>query len=94
MTSAVTYVVIARVPPDGVGKFLDYEARVLPLIAEHGGRLERRLRTTDGSVEVHVVSFPSADHFEAYKSDARRLEHAHLLSESGAVTEVLQVHES
>ncbi len=93
MTSRVTYVLIARVPADGVRKFQDYEDLVLPLLSEHGGRLERRLRTADQSVEVHVVTFPSAREFEAYNRDARRLEHAHLLSESRATTEVLEIQE-
>jgi hypothetical protein len=70
---------------------------VLPLLAEHGGRLERRLRSADGpdgsgdDVEVHVVSFPSPEGFTAYRGDPRRAEHAHLLEASGARTELLEM---
>jgi uncharacterized protein (DUF1330 family) len=53
----VTYVLIARIPPAGVEAFQRYEAAVLPLLAEHGGRLARRLRTDGGEVEVHLVEF-------------------------------------
>ena len=48
---------IARVPASGVSDFQAYEARVLPLIAEYGGTLERRLRNEDGTVELHVLRF-------------------------------------
>ena len=56
----VIYVLVARIPPAGVEAFQRYEAAVLPLLAEHGGRLARRLRTDGGEVEVHLVEFASA----------------------------------
>jgi hypothetical protein len=69
---------------------------VLPLLAEHGGRLERRLRSAESAgggddVEVHVVSFPTPEGFAAYRGDPRRAEHAHLLEASGARTELLEM---
>jgi hypothetical protein len=82
----VVYVLVARVPPAGVEAFQRYEAAVLPLLAEHGGRLARRLRTGDGAVEVHLVEFASAGGFDAY-----RAEHAALLETSGARMELLAV---
>jgi len=63
----------------------------LPLLAEHSGRLERRLRTANGEVEVHVVGFRSAAAFAAYRADPRRAAHAELLEASGAAVEVLEV---
>ena len=57
---------IARSPPDGVPEYLAYEDRVLPLLAEHGAALERRLRTADGTTEVHLVRFPSQAAVEAF----------------------------
>jgi len=87
----VVYVLVARIPPAGVEAFRRYEAAVLPLLAEHGGRLARRLRTGDGAVEIHLVEFASAGAFDAYRADPRRAEHAPLLETSGARMELLAV---
>jgi hypothetical protein len=88
---ALTLVLIARIPAAGVAHFQRYEDAVLPLLTEHGGRLERRLRGAGGDVEVHVVSFDSAEAFAAYRADPRRERHAQLLAASGAQVEVLEV---
>jgi uncharacterized protein (DUF1330 family) len=88
---AVTYVLIARVPVAGIAAFRRYEAAVLPLLAGHGGRLARRLRTVAGDAEVHIVEFASPGGFAAYRADPRRAEHAALLRASGAETELLEV---
>jgi hypothetical protein len=88
---AVTYVAIARIPAAGIEHYRRYEDAVLPLLGEHGGRLERRLRNAAGDVEVHVLSFASAAGFAAYRDDPRRAEHRPLLDASGARTEVLAV---
>lgn len=45
----------------------------LPPAAEHGGRLERRLRSTDGELEVCLFGFPSEAAVEAYDAELRRL---------------------
>ncbi|MEH1166696.1 hypothetical protein V6V47_15060 [Micromonospora sp. CPCC 205539] len=37
-----------------------YEDAVLALLGRHGGRLDRRLRSTDGQAEVHVIRFDAA----------------------------------
>jgi len=87
----LTLALVARIPADGVASFQRYEDAVLPLLAEHDGRLERRLRGAGGEVEIHVVSFASADGFAAYRADPRRARHAELLAASGAHVEVLAV---
>ena len=87
---AVTYVLIARIPAPGVEAFQRYEAAVLPLLADHGGRLARRLRSAAGDVEVHVVEFDLPAGLDAYRADPRRAEHAGLLTESGARIELLE----
>jgi hypothetical protein len=87
----VTYVMVARLPEGGLPDFDAYERAVLPLLAEHGGRLERRLRTPDDRVEVHLVSFPGDDAFAAYRADPRRSSAAPLLQASGAAIELLAV---
>ena len=49
-----------------------YEAAVLPLLADHGTVLERRLRAADDSAETHLITFPSRQAFEGYIADPRR----------------------
>jgi hypothetical protein len=87
----VTYALIARIPPTGRADFLAYEDSVLPVMARHGGLLERRLRTGNGQVEIHVVSFPSAGAFDGYRADPVRAAQTHLLERSGATLELLEV---
>jgi hypothetical protein len=88
---AATYVLIARIPETGLDAFQRYETAVVPLLADHGGRLARRLRSADGAVEVHVIEFASADGLDAYRADPRRAQHADLLATSGAESELLQM---
>jgi hypothetical protein len=64
--------------------FERYEAAVLPLLADHGGVLEQRLRAVDGSSETHVIGFVSPEGFEAYLADPRRTVHAQAFALSGA----------
>lgn len=87
----ITYLVLARVPEGGLAAFDAYERAVLPLLADHGGRLERRLRTPDGRTEAHLVSFPGDPEFAAYRADPRRADAAPLLAASGAEVELLAV---
>jgi nicotinic acid phosphoribosyltransferase len=75
----LTLVVVVEVPADGVEAFQRYEAAVLPLLEEHDGRLERRLRTEDGLSEVHVLSFGSRSAYQAYVADPARAAHRALL---------------
>ena len=82
--SGITVLVVAHMPSGGVADFARYEDAVLPLLRDHGGELQRRLRSEDGTTEVHLVGFPSADAYVAYRADPRREEHAHLLAASGA----------
>lgn len=65
--------------------FERYEAEVLPLVAEHGGRLERRLR--GAAVELHILNFPSQETFHAYLGDPRREAFQALWAQSGAAAE-------
>ena len=58
-TNVVTFVLIVQIPTEGIEDFQAYEDAVLPLLPEFNGRLERRLRNQDGTVEMHIVSFAS-----------------------------------
>jgi hypothetical protein len=80
-----------RVPVEGIDALRRFEAAVLPLLPKHGARLERRLRTRDGRVEIHIVSFPSPEALESYRADPGRHEHLHLLHESHAAIELMEV---
>jgi len=89
----IVYAVLARVPDDGTNQFSQYEAAVLPLLPAHGGKLERRMRNADGTVELHLVSFPSAAAFERYRDDPGRRRHLPLLEQSRASQELFELHD-
>jgi len=90
-SARLTFVLIARVPADGVARFQAYEDAVLPLLSEFGGLLERRLRNGDGTIEVHIVSFGSDRDFQRYRNDPRRAAVSHLFEASAARNELLAV---
>ena len=52
--SGMAYVMIARIPVSGVVAFEACQSQVLPLLAEHDGQLQRRLRSDDGQIEVSI----------------------------------------
>ena len=84
---------IADIPEGAEAGFQAYESAVLPLLPRHGGRLERRLRTEDALVEIHVVSFESRDGFESYLADDERQSHRGLLDGLGVAQRVLLVND-
>jgi hypothetical protein len=69
-TNVVTFVLIARIPTEGLEAFRAYEDAVLPLLPEFNGRLERRLRNPDDTIEVHIISFASDADFQNYRNAA------------------------
>jgi hypothetical protein len=85
----VTFVLIARIPAEGVEDFRAYEDAVLTLLPEFHGRLERRLRNPDGTMEMHIISFASDADFQNYRNDRRRTAQAWLLEKSSAKLELL-----
>lgn len=90
-TNLVTFVLIARIPPEGIADFRAYEDAVLPLLSEYNGHLEHRLRNPDGTMEVHIVSFASEADFQNYRNDPRRMAQAWLLEKSSAELELLRM---
>jgi hypothetical protein len=90
---SIVYLVLARVPVEGIEVYREYESRVLPLLERHQGSLERRLRSGDGTIEVHLVSFPSPAHFDAYREDPERERHRLLLEAAGAAVELFELHD-
>jgi uncharacterized protein (DUF1330 family) len=70
---AMLIAMIADIEPASVELFRAYEEQVLALLERHGGRLERRLRTPDGTTEIHLVAFESQEGYDAYSDDPDRL---------------------
>ena len=87
----MTFVLIVRIPAQGIEDFRVYEDAVLPLLPEFNGRLERRLRNPDGTIEMHIVSFETDADFRSYRNDPRRTAQAWLLERSSAKLELLPV---
>lgn len=88
-TELVRFALMVRIPAEGVADFCAYEDSVLPLLPEFNGRLERRLRNADGTVELHIISFASAADHQNYRNDPRRAAQARLLEKSSAKFELI-----
>jgi uncharacterized protein (DUF1330 family) len=83
---------------EGKGGVLDqFEAVAIPLIYKYKGILVFRCRpakeafieSKDQPYEIHLVSFPSEDEFEAFKKDEERKQFLHLKEE--AIKAVLMI---
>ena len=70
--------------------FERYEAGVLPLLAKHGGTLERRVRSIDSSLELHVIRFSDREAFDRFRDDEHRVNLAPLLAQSRVTVEILE----
>jgi chromate reductase len=92
VTPGPVYVMVARIPQDGVDSFQRYEQLILPLLIEHEGSLER-MRSSDRRTEVHILRFLAAERFAGYRNDPRRAAHRELLRESGAQIELYELHD-
>jgi hypothetical protein len=86
----VTVVAVLDVPVGGVAALQRYEDFVLPLLARHDGALERRLRTPDGTTEVHVLTFGSDVAYRGYLADPERLRHRAVLDDIPVQQRVLE----
>jgi uncharacterized protein (DUF1330 family) len=57
--------------------FEAFERKAAVIMARHGGRIDRAVRMggagEDPPFEVHLVSFPDAQSFEAYRADPATL---------------------
>jgi len=72
-----------------------YEDAVLPLVADHSGRVVQRTRntgtSTDEPYEIHLLEFASEDALEAYMGDERRAALAAERDAAIARTQVVRV---
>ena len=75
MSSAIVVVVCLFARPGQETAFRRFETEAARIIRRHGGRIDRVIRPTASSRsdvlprEIHVVSFPSLERFEAYRGD-------------------------
>lgn len=53
--------------------FEAYEATVLRLLQDHGAKLDARVRSVDGAMETHLLTFPDGAAYGAYLADPRRI---------------------
>jgi hypothetical protein len=86
-----TYLFLAHVPAAGVDDYREFIARVLPLVEESGGRLDRRLASDDETIEIFIVSFVSSAALEQLQASTHLDEAALRLYRSGARFEVMPV---
>jgi uncharacterized protein (DUF1330 family) len=60
---------------NGLKGLREFESIAIPILREHGGQLisasTNLNRSNDEPDEIHVIQFPSAKEFEAYKNDQR-----------------------
>jgi uncharacterized protein (DUF1330 family) len=94
--NGVTLVVSLHAHPGQETALREYEARATAILLDHGGRLEKVIRTTASSnaevpvpYEVHIVWFPSDAHLASYRDDPRLAALATLRGQAIASTAVL-----
>lgn len=92
-SAALTLVMIVDLTPAAIEDFQRYEDVVLPLLPRHGGQLERRLRSTDQCFESHLITFESAERYEAFIADPDRAAARATLPSAGIDQRVIVVHE-
>lgn len=71
--------------------FEEYEAIVLRLLSKYGAKLEHRLRATDNSQEIHLLSFPDAEKYQSYLADSDRLKARYIWDSCGAEASSIEV---
>lgn len=86
---------------DQIAVFEQFEAQVLPLLAQHNGRLLLRIRPTDTTIieqtleppyEIHLLEFASQADFERYLADPQRQAYLPLKDQAIRSTFVIQGH--
>jgi hypothetical protein len=90
----VILVVILTVRRAELAAFHAFEELAAGVMTRYGGTMQRRIAVdADASAEVvkevHVVSFPDADAFAAYRADGELQHAAHLRRASVVATEIL-----
>jgi antibiotic biosynthesis monooxygenase (ABM) superfamily enzyme len=89
----MTLVAIITVRTGAKEKFRAFETHAAAVMRTHGGRIERTIvmapdDSPDVFKEIHVVTFPNAQAFAAYRNDERLGQVAYLREESVVNTEI------
>ncbi len=87
----LTLVILVKIPLHGIASFNQYEDLVLPLLKNHGGKLQERMRTPDQSTELHILSFESQSGFDNFLADPIREKYRPLLQNSNATSELFKM---
>lgn len=75
VSSGILLVVSLYVRPGREQELRDFETQAARVMARHGGRIETVIRPTASPsaeplpYEIHLVSFPSMERFDSYRSD-------------------------
>lgn len=80
--------------PGAEAALIDYEDRVLELMAAHGAHVLQRARTdgADGApLEIQILEYPSQDALDAYIADERRVAMTGEREAAVARTEIIPV---
>lgn len=91
-STRMTLVVILTVRRDALDAFHAFERRAAAIMARYGGAIERTVAIApEGATvkEVHLVTFPDARSFEAYRKDDDLAAIAHLRQASVIAAEIL-----
>jgi hypothetical protein len=86
-------VAIVEMVPGQVEGGRRYEDAVLGLLDRHGGALERRTRSTDGTVEVHLIRFQNRAGYESFMADPARAAHRLQAGNAAPTARVVEVHD-
>ena len=89
----MTLVAILTVRRDRLGEFQRFERAAAAIMAHYGGAIERTVAVDAPAAahyrEVHVVTFPDAAAFAAYRADPELAGLARLRDDTIVATEVL-----
>lgn len=68
-----------------------YEDYVLGLLGRHGGTLERRTRTDDATMEVHLIRFGNRAGYDSFLADPDRQAYRQRIGNHAPQTRVIEV---
>lgn len=91
----IILVVSLFIHPDREAEFRQFESEAARIMKRYGGQIERAIRPIASAqldvvpYEVHLVSFPSMERFDAYRGDAELAEFASLRQAAIARTEII-----
>jgi uncharacterized protein (DUF1330 family) len=91
---AVTLCVLLTAVPGNEAGLVEYEDRVLGLLAAHGAQLRQRVRSVDSTeppYEVQIIEFATEAALEGYMADPARVALGDLRDQVIASTQVLRV---